>query len=102
MAVKKINGAGLEAVLHAGKPVLLDFYADWCGPCRMLSPLVDEVSEERSDVSCYKVNVDEEVDLSVRFGVASIPTLVLLKNGEVAGTSIGYCPKSSILELLDK
>lgn len=102
MAVEKINGAGLDAVLHTGKPVLLDFYADWCGPCRMLSPLVDEVSEERPDVACYKVNVDEEVDLAVRFSVASIPTLVFLKNGEVAGTSVGYCTKSNILALLEK
>lgn len=102
MAVEKLNGNQLDAVLAKGTPVLLDFYADWCGPCRMLSPLVDEVSEERPDVAFYKVNVDEEVDLAAHFGVSSIPTLVFFRNGEAAGTSVGYCPKDGILALLDK
>lgn len=102
MAVEKINGSQFDALLAGGKPLLLDFYADWCGPCRMLSPLVDEVSEERPDVTFCKVNVDEEVDLAVRFGVSSIPTLVFFRNGEVAGSSVGYCPKSEILALLSK
>jgi thioredoxin 1 len=80
--------------------VLVDFWASWCGPCRMLSPLVDEVAEERTDIHVGKINIDEQPELAIQFGVMSIPTLKVFKNGEVANTSVGVIPKAKILELL--
>ena len=82
--------------------VVLDLYADWCGPCKMLAPIIDEIAEERADVSVVKVNVDDEPELAEEFGVFSIPTLVILKNGELAHQSAGARPKEQILKLLDE
>ena len=89
-----------EAVLNNPNPVLLDFWAPWCGPCRMVAPIVEEIASERSDITVGKINVDEEMELAVRFGIVSIPTLIVMKGGEVAQKAIGYMPKSEILKLL--
>ena len=90
-----------KEVLESEKPVLLDFWASWCGPCRMVSPIVDEIAEERSDIAVGKVNVDEQPELAGKFGVASIPTLVVLREGRIVRQSVGAMPKSRILALLD-
>ena len=89
-----------EEVLRSDKPVLLDFWAPWCGPCRMVGPIVEEIAEERSDIKVGKVNVDEEQALAARFGVMSIPTLVVIKEGQVVHQSAGARPKNQILALL--
>ena len=91
-----------EQVLNNAKPVLLDFWAPWCGPCRMVAPIVEEIAQERADIVVGKINVDEEMELAMEFGVSSIPTLVVMKNGQMAAHAIGYRPKADILKLLDK
>lgn len=101
MAVITITKENFETeVLKSAQPVLLDFWAAWCGPCRMLSPVVDEVAEERTDVKVGKVNVDEQPELAAEFGVMSIPTLLLFENGKLVRQAVGARPKSGVLELL--
>ena len=89
-----------QEVLDADKPVLVDFWAAWCMPCKMLSPVIDAVAEERKDVKICKINIDEEQELAIRFGIMSIPTVMVFKGGKVAGKSIGLVSKEEILSLL--
>ena len=89
-----------QEVLQSEKPVLLDFWASWCGPCRMLSPIVDEVAEERGDVKVGKVNVDEQPELAGEFGVMSIPTLLVFEQGKLVRQAVGARPKAGVLDLL--
>ena len=101
MAVMVINKENFQnEVLNSDKPVLLDFYADWCGPCRMVGPIVEEIAGERSDIKVGKINVDEQSELAAQFGVMSIPILVVIKNGEVVNRSVGARPKEQILAML--
>ena len=89
-----------QEVLNSDKPVLMDFWAPWCGPCRMVVPLVEEIAKERSDIKVVKINVDEEQELAMQFGVVSIPTLVVMKNGKIANQVTGARPKAQILAML--
>lgn len=89
-----------QEVLNSDKPVLMDFWAPWCGPCRMVVPLVEEIAKERSDSKVVKINVDEEQELAMQFGVMSIPTLVVMKNGKIANQVTGARPKAQILAML--
>ena len=102
MTELKITAENFEnELLRSDKPVLLDFYADWCGPCKMLSPVLSEIADEYADVlRVAKVNVDDEPELAMKFGVSSIPMLVLFKNGKIISTSVGYRPKDEILNEL--
>ena len=90
-----------QHVIKSSKTVLLDFWAPWCGPCRMVAPIVEQIAGEREDILLGKVNVDEEMELAAQFGVSSIPTLVVIKDGKTVATSIGYKPKGDIEKLLD-
>ena len=101
MSALSINKNNLDSIKKGEKTVLLDFYADWCGPCRMVSPIVDEIAEERDDIVVGKINVDNEQELARDFGILSIPTLVVLKNGEIINKASGARPKAQILELLN-
>ena len=102
MAVINVTLENFEAeVIKSDIPVLVDFWASWCGPCRMLSPIVDQIAEERTDIKVCKVNVDEQEELAMRFGIMSIPTLIVFKNGEVAKKTMGVQPKAAILVLFE-
>ncbi len=101
MAVVTVTADNFEQeVLQSEKTVLVDFWAAWCGPCKMLSPMVDQVAEERPDIKVCKINVDDEPDLAVRFGVMSIPALKVFKGGAVVNETVGVQPKANILAML--
>ena len=101
MSVIDVKTADFEAeVLKSDKTVLVDFLAVWCGPCRMLSPVVDQVAEENPDIKVCKVNVDEEQQLAIKYGVMSIPTLLVFKGGELVNQSVGVIPKEEVLNLI--
>lgn len=101
MSVIDVKAADFEAeVLKSDKTVLVDFWAVWCGPCRMLSPVVDQVAEENPDIKVCKVNVDEEQQLAIKYGVMSIPTLLVFKGGELVNQSVGVIPKEEVLNLI--
>lgn len=101
MSVLSVNKNNFNSVKVSNKPVLLDFYADWCGPCRMVSPLVDEIAAENPQYLVGKINVDDEPELAGVFGVASIPTLVVLRDGKIVSQAVGARPKTQILAMLE-
>lgn len=101
MSAININKNNFQSeVINSDKPVLLDFWASWCGPCRMVAPVVEEIAGERSDIKVGKINVDEQPELASQFGVMSIPTLVVIKNGKIVNQAVGARPKSAILAML--
>lgn len=101
MSVIHINKNNFqEEVLLSDKPVLLDFWATWCGPCRMISPILDEIAAQRSDIKVGKINVDEQPELAAQFRIMSIPTLVVMKNGRIVQQAVGARPKAQILSML--
>lgn len=103
MSALKITSENFNSeIMESNKPVLLDFWASWCGPCRMVSPIVDQIADENPDIKVCKVNVDEQNELASSFGVMSIPTLVALKDGKEITRTIGAVPKSSILKMFNK
>ena len=101
MAIVKVTSENFEQIKASDKPVLIDFYADWCMPCRRLAPIIDQIAEEFPEYVICKVNVDDEPALASQFGVSSIPTLVVIRNGEVAHQSSGARPKNQIIALLE-
>lgn len=101
MSVLSITKENFETVKNSEKTVLLDFFADWCGPCRMVSPIVDEIAEEHPEFLVGKINVDEQPELAAAFSVMTIPTLVVMKNGEIVNRSAGARPKPQILQMLE-
>lgn len=101
MAVIKLTKDNFEQeVMQSDKPVLIDFYADWCGPCKMMGPVVEEVASEHTDIKVCKINIDEEMDLAQRYGVMSIPTFMAFSGGELKGKQIGAVPKSALVDLI--
>lgn len=100
MAIIVTTATFEEEVLRSDKPVLVDFYADWCGPCRMLGPIIEEISRENTNIKVCKINVDNDPDLAARFGIMSIPTLMVFKNGEITNKAMGALPKQQVLSLL--
>ena len=102
MPVLHVNKDNFNELRAMDKPVLVDFYADWCGPCRMVAPILAEIAEENPDIAVAKVNVDDQPELASELGVFSIPTLVVLKDGKVAAKSAGARPKAQILAMLGK
>lgn len=100
MSAIKLNKSGLDSLKKQEKTILLDFFADWCGPCRMVAPLIDEIASERGDVAVGKINVDSEPGLAREYGVYSIPTLVVIRNGQVVNQAVGARSKEQILAML--
>ena len=100
MAVVKVTESNFNEILDSGKTVLLDFYAEWCGPCKMVSPIVDQISEENPDIIVGKIDVDDQQEIAEKYDIMSIPTLVVIKNGEVANKGTGVLPKGKLLEWL--
>ena len=102
MSVVHITKDNFQSLVRESTvPVLLDFWAVWCGPCKMIAPMVEAIADEREDVLVGKINVDEEMELAMEFGITSIPTLVVMKDGRIAATAVGYRPKADIEKLLD-
>ncbi len=101
MSVLKLTKENFDTIQNTDKKVLIDFYAEWCGPCKMVSPIVDELADEHPEFLIAKVNVDEEQSLAAQFGVMSIPTLVVIQNGKILKQSVGAMPKAKILEMLE-
>ena len=100
--VIKVTKENFESVvLKNEKPVMLDFYATWCGPCQMVSPIVDEIANENPQYTVCKIDVDEEMEIAGQFGIVSIPTVVCIKNGEVTGKVVGYVPKDKLLSIME-
>ena len=103
MSVIKLTAENFEVeAVKSEKPVFIDFYADWCGPCKMVSPIVDQIAEERDDVKICKVNVDDSPELAAMFGVQSIPSLVVMKEGKVVGAKMGAMPKAQLVAFIDE
>ena len=100
MALIKVTKENFEEIKASEKPVLIDFYADWCGPCRMVSPIVDEIANESDEYIVGKINVDEEPELANAFGVSSIPMLVVMKDGKIVNQAVGARPKEQIVAML--
>ena len=101
MAVVKLTTENFDQeVLQAGQTVLVDFYADWCGPCKMMGPVVEEIANEETGVKVCKINIDEEMAVAQKYGVMSIPTFIAFKNGEIAGKQIGAVPKSNLQDMI--
>ena len=100
MSIEHVNAKRFEELMASGKTVLLDFYADWCGPCRMLSPVLEEISVEHPELTVGKVNVDEEGALAMQFGISSIPFVALLRDGKVLASAMGFRPKQALLDAL--
>ncbi|HJC42361.1 MAG TPA: thioredoxin [Candidatus Mediterraneibacter gallistercoris] len=101
MAVVKLTTENFDQeVLQAGQTVLVDFYADWCGPCKMMGPVVEEIANEETGVKVCKINIDEEMAVAQKYGVMSIPTFIAFKNGEIAGKQIGAVPKSKLQDMI--
>ena len=101
MSIVHITKDNFQTLATADKPLLIDFWATWCGPCKMIAPFIEEIAAERDDILVGKVDVDQEMDLAMQFGITSIPTLILLKDGKAAATMVGYRPKADILKMLD-
>ena len=103
MSILTVTKENYESeVINSDKPVLLDLWAAWCGPCRMVSPAIEEIALEHTDIKVGKINVDEQPELAVSFGATAIPTIVVMKNGKIAAQTVGAVPKSDILQLLGK
>ena len=101
MSVIKITKENFEQeVLQAKEPVLIDFWAAWCGPCKMMSPVIDEMAADHPEIKVAKINIDEEMELAQKYGVMSIPTVVLFKEGQAVDASVGYVPKAALEKML--
>ena len=100
MAIINVTKENFDEIKAESKTVLLDFYADWCGPCRMVGPIVHEIADERDDIVVGKINVDEQPELAMQFGIVSIPTLIVMNKGEVSKKLVGAHPKASLIDAL--
>lgn len=101
MSIVHITKENFQTFASDKKPLLIDFWAVWCGPCKMIAPFIEEIAAERDDIIVGKIDVDQQMELAMQFRITSIPTLVLMKNGEVAATMVGYRPKADILKMLE-